>query len=83
MPYTHGCQIDLDEDRCVILEVPGDAEDAERDLSRLVHKLTCHFEETDYAQLLRAQEVREAQYKWLYHEMVGTHPDPIQQDELS
>jgi len=83
MIYTNDTELALNDDRCVILEILGDTDDAELDPSRLVHKLIAgHFGEADYDELLRAHKVREAQDERLYLEMVGAHRGPaFEEDE--
>jgi hypothetical protein len=84
MSNTHPyCESDLNETRCVILEIPSSPEEGELDLDRILHKLTGHFEDADYEQLLRAHRSREAQDARLYLEMGMEGSGPIEPGEPS
>jgi hypothetical protein len=73
-------EYDLNEARCVILEMPGSQDEGELDLSRILHKLTRHFEDADYEELLRAQSTREEHDARLYLESAAAAGLPFEED---
>jgi hypothetical protein len=71
---------DLNDDRCIILEMPAATEETEIDLSGVVKRFTDGFDEASYEQLLRARAVREELIARLYQEL--TDAEASQEEDL-